>query len=79
MKFCQRKLHTYKGINDADVSTNYVTVQDVEQFHGKQFADKWSEFIHAKPCFEVGKHKCYYFIDYEFAARQTNSFLYPVG
>jgi hypothetical protein len=79
MKFCRRKLYTYKGVNNTDASTNYVSIEDVKEFHGKQFADKWLEFIKSKPSFDVDGLKCYYYIDYSFAARQTNSFLYPTG
>ena len=71
MKFCNRRIYTYNN-NNVETTVHYITLKDVIDFHGKEFADKWLELIRDKPLFEEGK---YYFDDYRFAARQADSFL----
>ena len=77
MKFCQKRKHEYKGITGTPTTTDYVLFNDVVDFHGKEFADKWLEFIKLKPITFIDGMECYYFADYEFAARRTHSFLHP--
>ena len=74
MKFCQRRTHEYKGINNIITSAHYINLEDVISFHGKPFADKWLEFIKTKPLL---KDNSYYYEDDKFAARQTDSYFNP--
>ena len=76
MKFCQRQIHNYIGVNGVETSAHFVTVEDVVAFHGQVFADKWLDFIKSKP---VLKENCYYYDDYKFAVRQTDSYLNPIS
>lgn len=76
MKFCQRKVYNYIGVNKLETSIHYITLEDVKQFHGKEFTDKWLELIKDKPLVKEG---WYYYDDYRFAARQTDSYLHPVS
>lgn len=75
MKFCQRRNHTYLNANNIETSAHYVTIEDVIAFHGNMFAEQWLEFIKLKPTL---KKDCYYYDDYKFAARQTDSYLNPI-
>lgn len=79
MKFCKRITYTYKGINNIETTIDYIREDDVLTFHGKEFLSSWLNFIKNKPTFYIDKCKCYYYIDYAFAARQTDSFLNPTG
>jgi hypothetical protein len=79
MKFCRRNTYNYIGVNNVDTSIDYVTEKNVLEFHGKEFFNKWLENIKNKPTFKFDNNICYYYIDYAFAARQTDSFLNPLG
>lgn len=79
MKFCNKKHLTYEGLNNIQTSVDYVLLDDVILFHGKEFADKWLQFIKEKPMFVINNIKGYYYANYEYAARQTDSFLNPTG
>jgi len=79
MKFCPRKVYSYVGYNSLETSTFYITQEDVKEFHGEEFFKTWYNFIKDKHKVRVNDKECYYYADYEFAARQTNSFLYPVS
>jgi len=76
MKFCTRRTHLYTGINNIETSAHFITLEDVINFHGKKFADKWLEFIKTKPLLKEG---WYYYENYKFAARQTDSYLNPIS
>lgn len=76
MKFCHRREHTYIGLNGVETSLHYITLKDVEEFHGKDFTKKWLELIESKPLVKEG---WYYYDDYRFAARQTDSYLNPIS
>lgn len=71
MKFCQRKIYTYKQ-NNIDTVVHYVSLKDVYDFHGKEFTEKWKEFIKNKSKLQ---NEYFYYEDYKFAARQADSFL----
>lgn len=73
MKFCQKRIDNYIH-NNTETSVHFITIKDVVSFHGKEFAEQWKKFIEKKPMF---KENCYYYEDYKFAARQTDSFLNP--
>lgn len=75
MKFCKKRLYNF---NDK-ASTHYITDDDVLNFHGKLFHNQFKEFIKLKPKINIDNNDCYFYVDYEFAARQTDSFLYPQG
>ena len=77
MKLCPKKRHEYKGLHEVTTSVDYTTLDNVVAFHGQDFANKWLEFVKYKTRFFVDGQECYYYYDYEFAARQTNSFLNP--
>jgi len=77
MKFCKRRKHEYKNSGGVVTTCDYIVQDDVVDFHGKEFADKWLEFIKYKPRTFIDGHECFFYSDYEYAARQTNSFLHP--
>jgi len=79
MKFCQKRHLTYNGLNGVATSTDYILLEDVISYHGKEFTDKWLYFIKDKPKLNINKIEGYYYTNYEFAARQTDSFLNPIG
>lgn len=79
MRFCKKRLYEYKNNLQIDTTIHYVILEDIIQFHGKEFADKWLEYINKLPCFVINNEKCYYYSDYEFCARRTDSFLNPQG
>jgi len=58
-----------------NTSTNYASLKDIESFHDKLFVENFKEFIKQKPLQNFGQDKGYYYMDYEFCARQTYSFL----
>ena len=76
MKFCQRREYSYKGYNGVETSFHYITLEDVKNFHGKQFTEKWLELIKDKP---LAKEGWYYYDNYKFAARQADSYLNPIS
>lgn len=75
MKFCQRRRLEYLGLNNIVTSTDYVLLEDVEEFHGKEFTNQWLGFINQKPKLNIDHTEGYYYSDYQFAARQADSFL----
>lgn len=77
MKFCNRRVYDYKGLNGNETSTNYVTLNDITEFHGKEFADQWLKFASFSGLKEstFGNDSGYYFIDYQFYAQRTKTFL----
>jgi len=75
MKFCQRREYNYTN-NNIETSAHYVIYEDVLKFHGEEFAVKWKKFIENKPLL---KENWYYYDDYKFAARQTDSYLNPTS
>lgn len=75
MKFCQRR---YYNLNNK-TSTHYITEEDIVNYHGKDFYEQFKEFIKLKPKINIDNKDCFFYVDYEFAARQTDSFLNPIG
>lgn len=49
MKLCKRRTHTPKTTTGSACTYHYVLEDDVYSFHGKEFADKWKEYISKKP------------------------------
>lgn len=75
MKLCNKQ-----HINlDKNTCTNFVSIEDIKTFHGDKFFEQFKIFIKNKPILLFGQIEGYYFVDYEFAARQTDSFLFPSG
>jgi len=75
MKFCQKRYYDI----DRKTSTHYITEEDIIKFHGDKFFNQFKGFIKLKPRISIDNKECYFYVDYEFAARQTNSFLNPIG
>lgn len=65
MKFCKPRLYEYTGVNGNNSSFNYVTDNDVEMHHGKDFYDKWKEYMNAKPYMTHAGEIRYYYYDYK--------------
>jgi len=77
MKYCDRRNYEYKGLNGNETSTNYVTFNDIKQFHGEEFANQWLEFAKHGGLKEsvFGTDQGYYYIDYQFYSQRTKTFL----
>ena len=75
MKFCKFKTFEQPKNNTVTVY-NYVTLEDVEKFHGIEFKNQFYSFIskNLKPSI-FGKEEGYYFIDYQFYAQRTKLYL----
>lgn len=65
MKFCKPRHYEYQGLNGNATSYNYVTDIDVEMFHGKEFYDKWKEYMSSKPYLPHEGEVRYYYYDYK--------------
>lgn len=65
MKFCKPRLTEYRGANGVVTSYNYVLEQDVEQFHGTEFYNKWREYADKKPYIAQDGEKRIYYADYK--------------
>jgi len=77
MKFCKKRKHEYKSTSGTSTTCDYILLDDVIDFHGDDFAKKWQEFIKLKPRTFIHGQECYFYADYEFAARQTQCYLNP--
>ena len=80
MKFCKYKTYenTVQGIIN---SHNYVLFSEIENFHGKEFAQQWLVFVEQnglKPT-KFDLEEGYYYSDYQFYARRTEQWLHPVS
>lgn len=80
MKFCKHK--TYENIVHGISNThNYVVYSDINNFHGKEFAQRWQAFVtegNLRPS-KFGEEEGYYYSDYQFYARRTEQWLHPVS
>lgn len=72
MKFCKPRIHEYAGLHGAASSYHYVLEQDVEQFHGQPFFNKWKEYIDTKPCIVDHGEKRFYYADYKECAYKAD-------
>jgi hypothetical protein len=77
MKFCKKRVYEYKGFKGCETSTNYVTLNDIKEFHGKEFVDQFLKFVSFSGLNEsiFGSDSGYYFIDYQFYAQRTKTYL----
>ena len=75
LKFC--KFTTYEeSRGNFTAIYNYVTLNDIEQYHGKEFKDQFYKFISEKIVPSLfGKVEGYFFIDYQFYAYRTKLYL----
>ena len=75
MKFCKFKTFEQPKNNTVTVY-NYVTLEDVEKFHGIEFKNQFYLFIKEKLKPSVfGKHEGYFYIDYQFYGYRTKMWL----
>ena len=77
MKFCKKHTYEYKNPEGLHTTTDFVTVEDIENFHGKDFLIQWLEFTRKNNLIErpFGDKFGYYFIDYQFYAYRTKMYL----
>ena len=78
MKFCNKKRLEYKDVTGKDVSVNYVTEQDMIDFHGLEFVGQWKVLARSLSKSRFGNEEGYYFSDYQHFARATHSFINAV-
>lgn len=71
MKYCKPRVYEYKGNNGNATSYNYVLEDDVEQFHGKDFFNKWKEYIDKKHYIVQNGEKRFYYADYKECVYKT--------
>jgi hypothetical protein len=76
MKFCKKRKHSYIGLNGIETSFHYILLDDVKEFHGEKFFEKWRELVKNKP---LARKDWYYYDDYKFAALQADSYLNPIS
>lgn len=74
MKFAKKRYFEFNN----KCSTHFITLKDIETYHGKQFTEQFKEFIKHKKPQQFGHEEGYFYVDYEIAARQTDSFLNPI-
>ena len=77
MKYCKYRIYQEPRGNTTAVY-NYVTLEDIQAFHGKTFKDQFHTFIsvNLKPTL-FGKEQGYFYIDYQFYAQRTKLYLLP--
>jgi len=75
MKYCKHKT-LEEPRKDFIAVYHYVTIDDIEKFHGKPFKDQFITFIseNIKPSW-FDKEEGYYLIDYQFYAQRTKMWL----
>jgi hypothetical protein len=74
-KFCPKRTFSYKGLNDKEVTADYVAPEDVLNFHGKEFYDQWSSYMSNVPKLMIDSKPNIYFEDYKFYAYRTSQYL----
>jgi hypothetical protein len=72
MKLCKKRTHAYQGIGSVVTTYDYVLENDVYNLHGKEFADKWKEYISKKPYIVEAGQQRYYYYDYKECVLKTN-------
>jgi len=75
MKFCKRRKHEYETPQGVATSSHYVTEQDILAFHGLQFTEQWKQLAHHKCTNKFGRDVGYFYDDYQYFARATDSFI----
>jgi len=78
MKFCAARVLQYSHANRT-CTTNYVTKQDVLNFHGKQFTDEWERMLvraNVAPFSQDDVKQGFYYTDYKHVARMAQSYLH---
>lgn len=72
MKLCKKRTHSYISTGGVATTYDYVLEHDVYTFHGKEFADKWKEYIAKKPYIATDGEQRYYYYDYKECVLKTN-------
>jgi len=75
MKFCKKRTHSYIGIDNKETTTDYVSFNDVLEFHGKEFHDLWSQYVSSIPKLYINSIPNIYFEDYKFYAYRAFQYL----
>ena len=75
MKFCKKNTYEYNGIDNKITSTDYVSFDDVLNFHGKEFFDLWSQYVKDIPKLLIDSKPNIYFEDYKFYAYRAFQYL----
>ena len=78
MKFCSKKRIEYKNDKGIDTSVNFVTEQDMINFHGLEFVGQWKVLARSLTKSKFGNEEGYYYSDYQHFARATDSFINAV-
>lgn len=80
MKFCKSRVWEYSGPNNIQTVVHYITLNDIKQKHGEQFANQWLEFTKSNNLFEsnFNNDSGYYESDYRFYARRTEQYINAV-
>ena len=81
MKFCKRRRAVYKEANQPERTADYVTLEDIKEFHGDAFAKQWLVFagIGNLKLNTFNEHEGYYASDYEYYARRTQQYVHPAN
>jgi hypothetical protein len=72
MKFCKRRTHTPKAGSGSNTTYDYVLEDDVHAVHGKEFTEKWKEYISKKPMLVADGEYRYYYYDYKECVLKAN-------
>jgi hypothetical protein len=72
MKLCKRRTHTPKTTTGSATTYDYVLEDDVYAVHGKEFTEKWKEYISKKPMLVADGEQRYYYYDYKECVLKTN-------
>ena len=75
MKFCDRRKHEYQSPLGVTTSSHYVTDADILNFHGPVFAEQWKVLARHKSTNAFGHDVGYFYDDYQYFARATDSFI----
>lgn len=77
MKFCNKKVFTYSGINSIPTSTHYVTEEEISKVHGNVFLEQFKYFLDKKniKSSKFGEDEGYYYYDYKELAYSVQQYL----
>ena len=74
MKYCRPR--NYEALENGIYKTcNYIKLEDVITFHGKDFANQWQEFIKKRKALEINGEQVYYYMDYKDCALTTKMYI----
>jgi len=78
MKFCKRYTVEYSGLSGIPTTSHLISLEDILNFHGKEFADRWKEFASNTKTTIFKDKEYYYFSDYKRIAITTDMWLNSV-